>query len=202
MLRSPPENGARATIRHVLAPPLNTTHRYESNVVDIYVLECEGGNYYVGMTENGERRLRQHIMGKGAKWTQKHKPKKIVEYHRNMRKSDEKKITERMMKKYGSRKVRGGPYVRTKMSQSELRALEKKVGFPGSTTSKKTKKKPSKGRQSYTSKTKAKKTKPKNPRCKAKTVYGHGPRCKLTASPESYYCRVHAPYYPKKRRRR
>ena len=109
MLRSPPENGARATIRHVLAPPLNTTHRYESNVVDIYVLECEGGNYYVGMTENGERRLRQHIMGKGAKWTQKHKPKKIVEYHRNMRKSDEKKITERMMKKYGSRKVREVP---------------------------------------------------------------------------------------------
>ena len=160
---------------------MNTTHRYESNVVDIYVLECEGGNYYVGRTENGERRLRQHIMGKGAKWTQKHKPKKIVEYHRNMRKSDEKKITERMMKKYGSRKVRGGPYVRTKMSQSELRALEKKVGFPGSTTTKK--------------------TKPKNPRCKAKTVYGHGPRCKLTASPGSDYCRVHAPYYPKKRRR-
>ena len=201
MPRSPPESGASATVRPVVAPPLNTTHRYESNVVDIYVLECEGGNYYVGMTENGERRLRQHIMGKGAKWTQKHKPKKIVEYHRNMRKSDEKKITERMMKKYGSRKVRGGPYVRTKMSQSELRALEKKVGFPGTTTTKKTKKKPSKGRQPYTKKTKTKKAKPKNPRCKAKTVYGHGPRCKLTASPGSDYCRVHAPYYPKKRRR-
>ena len=30
---------------------------------------------------------------------------------------DEKKITERMMKKYGARKVRGGPYVKTKMSK-------------------------------------------------------------------------------------
>ena len=171
-------------------------------MVDIYVLECEGGNIYVGKTDNGEKRLKQHLTGKGAKWTQKHKPKRILDYYRNKKDIDEKKITERMMKKHGARKVRGGPYVRTKMSQSELRALEKKVGFPSSTTTKKAKKGPSKGRQTYTRKTKANKTKPKNPRCKAKTVYGHGPRCKLTASPGSEYCRVHAPYYPKKRRRR
>jgi len=102
-------------------------------MVDIYVLECEGGNFYVGKTNNGEQRLRQHISGEGAKWTQKYKPKRIINYYRNKKDVDEKKITERMMKNHGPRKVRGGPHVRTKMSNSELRALEKKVGFKKST---------------------------------------------------------------------
>jgi putative endonuclease len=101
-------------------------------MVDIYVLECEGGNIYVGKTDNGEKRLKQHLTGKGAKWTQKHKPKRILDYYRNKMDIDEKKITERMMKKHGARKVRGGPYVKTKMTKSELRKLEKKVGFKSS----------------------------------------------------------------------
>jgi len=45
-------------------------------------------------------------------------------------------------------------------------------------------------------------SKAKNPRCKGRTLYGTGPRCKLTVTSGSDYCRVHAPYYPKKRRRR
>lgn len=98
-------------------------------MVDIYVLECEGGNFYVGMTDNGEKRLLQHVTGKGAKWTRMHKPKKIVEYFRNGKPSDEKDVTERMIRKHGASKVRGGPYVKTKMTQAELRALEKKVGM-------------------------------------------------------------------------
>ena len=44
------------------------------------------------------------------------------------------------------------------------------------------------------------KSKSKNSRCKARTLYGTGPRCKLTVAPGSDYCRVHAPYYSKRRR--
>ena len=111
-------------------------HLLRTTMVDVYVLECEGGNYYVGRTEDGERRLRQHVLGKGAKWTKKHKPKRVVDYYRNMKPSDEKKITERMIKEHGARKVRGGPYVKTKMTQAELRALEKKVGMKTTTRAK------------------------------------------------------------------
>ena len=46
------------------------------------------------------------------------------------------------------------------------------------------------------------KPKAKKTRCKGRTLYGTGPRCKLTVTSRSDYCRVHAPYYPKKRRRR
>ena len=109
-------------------------------MVDIYVLECEKGNFYIGKTNNGEQRLRQHISGTGAKWTQKYQPKSIVNYYRNKKDIDEKKITERIMKKHGPRKVRGGPYVKTKMSNSELRALEKKVGFKPSQAKKSSRK--------------------------------------------------------------
>ena len=86
-------------------------------MVDVYVLECEGGRIYVGKTDNGERRLKQHITGQGAKWTKKYKPKRIIDYYRGMSDRDEKKITEKMIKKYGASKVRGGPYVKTKMTK-------------------------------------------------------------------------------------
>ena len=61
-------------------------------MVDIYVLECEGGKFYVGKTGDGERRLKQHISGQGAQWTKMHKPKRIVDYYKNAKDSDEKKI--------------------------------------------------------------------------------------------------------------
>ena len=126
---------------HGQSTRIQGTHPSPISVVDIYVLECEGGDIYVGKTDNGERRLRQHISGKGAKWTQKHKPERILNYYRNKKDIDEKKITERMMKKHGARKVRGGPYVKTKMTKSELRALEKKVGFKTSPAKKPPRKK-------------------------------------------------------------
>ena len=97
-------------------------------MVDVYVLECEGGYYYVGRTDGGERGLKQHILGKGAKWTKKHKPKRVVNYLRNVKKTDEKKIAGGMVKKHGASKVRGGPYIKTEMTQAEMRTLKKKAG--------------------------------------------------------------------------
>ena len=98
-------------------------------MVDIYILECEGGNIYVGKTNNGIKRLKQHISGRGAEWTKLHKPKKILDYYENAKDSDEKRVTEQLIKKHGATKVRGGPYVKRKMTKSEIKNLEKKVGF-------------------------------------------------------------------------
>jgi len=98
-------------------------------MVDIYVLECEGGNIYVGRTTNGIKRLKQHISGRGAEWTKLHKPTKILDYYENAKNSDEKKVTEQLIKKHGATRVRGGPYVKRKMTKAEIKKLEKKVGF-------------------------------------------------------------------------
>ncbi len=44
----------------------------------MYILECESKYYYAGSTKNLERRLLQHSSGKGANFTGKHLPVKLV----------------------------------------------------------------------------------------------------------------------------
>jgi predicted GIY-YIG superfamily endonuclease len=51
----------------------------------MYILECADGSYYVGSTRNLEQRLSQHQSGKGAKYTSRRLPVKLVyseEYER------------------------------------------------------------------------------------------------------------------------
>jgi len=50
----------------------------------IYVLECSNGSYYIGQTENIEKRWCEHAGGRGADWTRKYPPIALVhweEYH-------------------------------------------------------------------------------------------------------------------------
>jgi putative endonuclease len=51
----------------------------------MYILECSDGSYYVGSTRDLEGRLFQHQAGKGAKYTSRRLPVKLVyseEYER------------------------------------------------------------------------------------------------------------------------
>jgi len=51
----------------------------------MYILECADGSYYVGSTKNLEHRLSEHQEGKGAKYTSRRLPVKLVyseEYER------------------------------------------------------------------------------------------------------------------------
>ena len=44
----------------------------------VYMLECEDGSYYIGTTNDVEKRFAKHINGKGASYTRSHKPVKVV----------------------------------------------------------------------------------------------------------------------------
>jgi putative endonuclease len=44
----------------------------------VYVIECESGAWYTGITNDLERRFRMHVEGKGAKFMRMDKPKRIV----------------------------------------------------------------------------------------------------------------------------
>ena len=48
------------------------THYY------LYILDCQDGSLYTGISTNPERRLKEHVKGTGAKYTRTHKPVKIV----------------------------------------------------------------------------------------------------------------------------
>lgn len=44
----------------------------------VYLLHCSNGSYYVGHTDNVDRRVGEHNAGKGAEYTRKYRPVKLV----------------------------------------------------------------------------------------------------------------------------
>ena len=44
----------------------------------VYVLLCRDGSYYTGYTHDLNNRLKQHLNGKGSRYTRMNKPEKIV----------------------------------------------------------------------------------------------------------------------------
>jgi hypothetical protein len=91
----------------------------------VYVLECENGKYYVGMSNNLENRVTRHFMGDGAMWTEIHTPVCVdavitangCRKKYNSVRVAEDKITINYMKTYGTENVRGGSWVHTDMSE-------------------------------------------------------------------------------------
>ena len=55
-----------------------TMRRSKVKQYQVYILECEDGSYYTGIAIDPDKRFKQHISGKGAKYTRSHKPVKIV----------------------------------------------------------------------------------------------------------------------------
>lgn len=93
----------------------------------IYILSLEGGNYYVGKSDNPAQRFIQHINGEGAAWTKKYRPLKLLNIHENQSPFDEDKYVKIMMEKYGIDKVRGGTYVQDKLSAGQEEMLKKEI---------------------------------------------------------------------------
>lgn len=46
----------------------------------VYVIECEDGSLYKGMTTDLRNRWRQHKNGEGAEWTKKHQPIELIHF--------------------------------------------------------------------------------------------------------------------------
>lgn len=44
----------------------------------VYILECEDGSLYTGITTDINRRISEHKNGKGAHYTRSHKPLRLV----------------------------------------------------------------------------------------------------------------------------
>jgi putative endonuclease len=43
-----------------------------------YILLCQDGSYYTGSTNDIKKRFKEHLAGKGARYTKSHKPVKII----------------------------------------------------------------------------------------------------------------------------
>ena len=93
----------------------------------IYVLKLEKEKYYVGITKNPHFRLENHFTGKGASWTKRYRPIKLIKIISNCDSFDEDKYTKIYMKKYGIDNVRGGSYVQHELNSSVRQHLEKEL---------------------------------------------------------------------------
>lgn len=89
----------------------------------IYVLQCEDECWYVGYSENINKRLAAHFNGSGSLWCKEHRPIAINEIFYGT-KEDETAKTIELMKRFGISKVRGGVYtaVNKKVVSYETRA--------------------------------------------------------------------------------
>jgi len=80
----------------------------------LYVLELEDGCYYIGITRNFSRRMREHFNGGGSRFTRKLKPIRVVEkiwVKDEVAEKREREKTDEYIKRFGIEKVRGGDHL-------------------------------------------------------------------------------------------
>lgn len=90
----------------------------------IYVLLLENNKYYIGKTNNLEKRFLEHLNHKGCEWTKLYKPIKVVEKKKEETEFDEDIYTKKYMKKYGLSNVRGGSYVQIELPEYQRKSLQ------------------------------------------------------------------------------
>ena len=78
----------------------------------VYVIECKTPNhYYIGETKELKKRIRRHMLGKGARFTKVHGCRRIINTKHVSTESEakkwEKELTDLYIKKYGLENVAG-----------------------------------------------------------------------------------------------
>ncbi|KAI9139196.1 hypothetical protein BKA69DRAFT_1126753 [Paraphysoderma sedebokerense] len=101
----------------------------------VYVLSLEQQKYYVGSSEDCNRRLQQHFTNNYASaWTKKYRPISVyalfpissTEVNRPLT-GEEQRITLEMMKKFGIPNVRGGSFVEIHLSNEVADSIERMI---------------------------------------------------------------------------
>lgn len=97
---------ARATIE------IRRALSHRSSRYWVYCLELNGGNFYVGETDNIWMRLADHIGGtpSSAKWVKRHGVRRVVEVVRNAEADTELLKTLSWMSMFGWERVRGASF--------------------------------------------------------------------------------------------
>lgn len=90
----------------------------------LYILELEGGHYYVGKSVDVAKRFEQHKNGTGSAWTKTHRPVKLLETRAITSPYDETNVTKDLMKKHGVDRVRGGAYANVNLTHEQRTAIE------------------------------------------------------------------------------
>lgn len=96
-------------------------------MVYIYILKLQDNKYYIGKTDNIDKRYQEHMNGTASSYTKKYKPISIEKIIPDASPYDEYKYTIEYMGKYGLNHVRGGVYVREALDSSEIYHINKQI---------------------------------------------------------------------------
>jgi len=94
---------------------------------NIYILKLENNKFYIGKTDNLEKRKEAHINGTASSWTKKYKPLSVEKIIQNASPFDEDKYTIEYMCKYGIDNVRGGIYVTEALDGFQRYTIKKSI---------------------------------------------------------------------------
>lgn len=97
------------------------------STTNIYILRLVEGKYYVGKTDNVEKRYQQHLSGNGSAWTSKYKPIAIEKTILGASTFDEDRYVKEYMSKYGIDNVRGGQYVEMHLGDIQREEIKKSI---------------------------------------------------------------------------
>ena len=94
---------------------------------NIYILKLEQNKYYIGKTDNIDKRILQHKNSSGSAWTKKYKYISTENIILNVSPFDEDKYTLEYMEKYGIDNVRGGQYCKVILDDIDLYTINKTI---------------------------------------------------------------------------
>jgi len=96
-------------------------------MTNIYILRLEGGKYYVGKSDDVNKRYKQHIDGYGSAWTKKYNVIGIAKQIPNASPFDEDRYVKEYMNIYGIQNVRGGSYVQVELTEDQENSLKTEI---------------------------------------------------------------------------
>ena len=93
----------------------------------VYVIQLFDDKYYIGRTNNLNRRLEEHKNGNGSEWTKKYPFIKLIKAVDTKDLFIEDKYVKMYMNKFGIDNVRGGSYSNIKLNKEQENILKKEL---------------------------------------------------------------------------
>jgi hypothetical protein len=98
-------------------------------MVTVYVLKLQEGKYYVGRSNEIDKRLTTHFVEPDVQWVKKYPAEEVIAIYRNCDDFDEDKYTWMYMHKYGIANVRGGCFAGEELNIEEIHMLHRLICF-------------------------------------------------------------------------
>jgi predicted GIY-YIG superfamily endonuclease len=107
--------------------PYEQENQDDKDAFTIYILELEDSKYYVGRTNDLEKRLKEHENKSACSWTELYKLKKCLSSKLTRNEFEEENETLRMMSIHGIDSVRGATYCNVELLQHEKKMLSDRI---------------------------------------------------------------------------